>query len=183
MNERLHHSENAEHLNLDQEARKNLERAAEQAKGSAEISGAELEKIRHDIETRASSSKEIHVGEDEAQPSKADFSTHKLLKVTTYKRTLRHIQSRLKGSDKSFSRVLHWPTMERLSDIGAQSVARPTSLMIASVVTLLGSSYSLYIAKRVGFKYNLSLFVVLFVAGYGAGLLLELIGWLFRRHR
>lgn len=183
MTEQLRNHESREELDLDVNVEKNLREAQEKARATQETSSDQLENIRRNIEERAVSGKETSVGENEVKPATHDHASHKHLKKTSYKRSLQHIQSRLHGPDKTFSKLVHRPTLEQLSDIGARSVARPSSLLTAGIVTLLGSGYSLYIAKQIGFRYNLVLFVVLFAGGYVLGLLLELLGHFLKRRR
>lgn len=183
MNERLQHHDSGEKLDLDINVEKNLEHVKEKALESKEVSHDQLEQIRRNIEAKAVSGHEIAVGERETKPASHAFGTHKELKASSYKRTLQHIQSRLHGPEKAFSKTIHRPMVERVSNIGAQTVARPASIMTAGVITFLGSIGSLYFAKHYGFTYNYSWFILLFAGGYALGLVLELAGRLVKRRR
>ncbi len=183
MNERLQHHDSGEKLVLGTETEKNIEHAKEKVASSKEISSDQIEQIRQSIEGKAISGNETVVGEDETKHDTYSLAAHQELKTSSYKRSLQHIQSRLHGPEKVFSKLVHKPVMEQLSNVGAQTVARPAGVMMAGVVTLLGSAVCLYLARRTGFSYNLSLFVVFFVSGYLLGLFGELIVRLVKRRR
>lgn len=175
-----HHGHRPEAVDASLEARQNLDRIHKQAeheKGSAE----HVEHLQTQVKERAVSGKEASLGEKESSPSPVGI--HKELKSTAYKQTLKRIQARLHGPDKVLSRVVHQPTIEKLSNIGASTVARPSGILGGGFMTLLGSSVILYMARHYGFVYNFTAFFTLFIAGFILGLVLEGIIKLFRRRR
>lgn len=183
MNEVLRHVDSGEKLNLDINVEKNLQETKERAELANEFSGDQIEQIRRSIENKAVSGKEIPVGETDTTPAGHSFATHKELKAASYKLSLRHIQSRLHGPEKKFSKVIHKPTIEHLSTFGAQTLARPMGIMTAGATALVGSSLLLYFAKRLGFTYNFTVFLLLLAGGYVLGLVFELVTRLLKRRR
>lgn len=176
MSERLtaHHSpEKTDHQHLERLARDRLQELQEKARATEAPTSKHVEHLAHKAQEQAVSGHEYTVGERDAAPASHTFGTHKELKHQSYKRILRHVQSRLQGPEKSFSKVIHGKQVEKASNFGAQTIARPSGLMAAGLTTFLGSLTLLFLAKRYGFRYNFSFFIVLFVIGYGLGLLVE----------
>ncbi len=182
MNEQLRHHDSGEKLDLNVDVNKNLEHARSQAEKAHEATSEQLDKLRRSVEQSAISGREVTVGEQEAAPSHS-FGTHKQLKHQSYKRTLAHIQSRLSRPEKLLSKTIHRQTIDRLSTIGGATVARPTGLLGGGLAALVGSVFSLYLAKRYGFTYNFSIFILLFVGGYLISTLLELSLGLFKKSK
>lgn len=145
-----------------------------------EISSHELEQIKAKVEQQSISGKEIAVGEEQ-ETSGRPLGVFRELKSTAYKHTLKRIQSRLNTPERVFSRVIHRPVVERLSNFGAKTVARPSGILGGGVAALTGSSVVLYLARRYGFEYNYFVFFALFIGGFVIGLVLEGVIRLFRK--
>ncbi|OGL29623.1 hypothetical protein A3D14_01260 [Candidatus Saccharibacteria bacterium RIFCSPHIGHO2_02_FULL_47_12] len=107
----------------------------------------------------------------------------KKIKGDAFKSSLSKAQVGLSRPERVFSKVVHLPIVDRVSEIGAKTVARPTSLLTAGFIALLGSSMFLFMAHRYGFRYNLLLFFALFVSGYLLGLIFEALRVLVRGPR
>lgn len=159
-----------------------LERAekhrAEQAERARQEKSAEnLEKIKELAKTEAQESKRIAA---EEQPNETDslVGVQQSLKATAYKRTLAKVQQRLPGPARAFSRIAHNPIVDKVSDVSAQTVARPSGFLGGSICAFLGSLIVLYYSKHYGFRYNYLLLLILFVGGYLVGAMLELVIWL-----
>lgn len=182
--EKLHepkgHEHKSENLDASAEASQNLERLQKEANKEV-LPGDKVEQLHAQAKERAVSGKETTVGEKESRPSHT--SVHKELKDSSYKQTLRHIQTKLRGSDKVLSRAMHQPVVEKLSNAGAKTIARPSGVLGGGFMALIGSSVLLYMTKHYGFEYNFTIFFLLFVTGFLAGLVLEGLLRLVRRKR
>ncbi len=184
MSERIEHAKNIEHkpeaVDALTEAQHNLDRIHAEA-GKEQRDGTDTEQLKTKAEKHALSREKINIGEKEAPPSQMGLQRE--LKSTAYKQTLRRIQTKLRGSEKVLSRIMHQPAVEKLSNAGANTVARPSGILGGGFVTLLGSSILLYLTKYYGFEYNLTVFFILFSAGFMAGIILEGLIKLVRRKR
>jgi len=105
------------------------------------------------------------------------------LKAATKRRQLQQVQRRLPAPERALSRVIHQPVIRAVSETAAATVSRPSGLLGGGLVALLGSSIYLYLTKHIGMSYNYFIFVLLFVGGFGFGLILELLVWSFTRSR
>lgn len=151
------------------------DKKAEQETKSAEAkhnTAKALETIRHNIEQQAIS-KEKSATEKESKPTTVHITNE--LKEIKFKETMHYVRRRLKPSERKLSTFIHIPSVEKLSEVGAKTVARPSGLMGGGIVALGGSLAVLYIARHIGFEVPNSLFMVLFVAGFLVGIIVELL--------
>lgn len=95
------------------------------------------------------------------------------LKLHTLRRELQNIQRRESPAARTFSKVIHQPAVRAVSETAGKTVSRPSGLLGGGVLAFIGTSLYLYAARYYGFEYNYFVFLVLFAAGFGAGLLLE----------
>lgn len=140
--------------------------------------------------TQAERSVEHHAKSKHATQVEKDTGKHEQplfvnaeLKRIALDRTLARVRRHLSKPNKTFSRIIHQPAVQAVSEVGAKTVARPSGLLAGSFCALLGSSFVLYQAKHYGFKYNYSIFFVFFVGGFAVGLGIDMFLWIFRRRR
>lgn len=183
MNERItsHEVGSSEKLHLTELAQENLKRVQEAAEQAETPDASKIEHIQQQVEEQAISGHEYTVGEREAAPASHTFGAHKQLKADSYKRTLSHIQNKLSWPEKTFSKRIHGAQAEKLSSIGAQTIARPWGILIGGLAAFVGSLVVLVLASHYGFRYNFSLFIILFFGGYILGSCLELLGHLVHK--
>lgn len=185
MSEKLSHSPEAHqsHENLreyehtpEKQAHKSKEHEPKQHEKKTD-----LESIKKSIETTAVSGKEYSIAEKENTNQGVSQASTKQLKKSAYHKVIKQAQVQLKGTEKSFSKFIHKPTVEKVSDVSAKTVARPTSLLFGSIFAFIASTTFYYIAKRNGFDYNYLLFFFVFVGGYFIGLIFETLTWLVKK--
>lgn len=137
----------------------------------------ELEKrVKHEAKTAAEAA---HSEKEAPQGSSAHVGRE--LKQQTLQRTLRRIRKQLSAPDRAFSKVIHQPVVDSISQITGKTIARPSGLLGGSICAFIGSSAFLWMAKYYGFNYNYLMFALLFVAGFAVGMILELLILAFRR--
>ena len=187
MSERLpqNHEANQETLGESPEAKKNLERLQEKAEQS-EVDPIQkhVESLRQSVEQQAVSRKELGKSPVETSPeaSLQSFGTSKGLKNDAYNKTLERTRQHLSTPDRALSKVIHQPKVEASSEFLAKTIARPSIFFFGSMGALVGSGLLLYLAKHNGYTYNFTVFLLLLVAGFITGALLELLYRLiFRR--
>lgn len=167
-----------------------LERAHNKLNEDAEKSRIEesdknIAKIREMAKAEAEATSKVKVEQTHDTESDSLVGMQSTLKSTAYNRTLAKIQLRLSKPSKSFSKVVHSPIIDNVSNITAQTVARPNGILGGSVMAFVGSCVLLYFSKHYGFRYNYLVAFGLFVVGYLLGSLIEIIVWTFysRKHR
>lgn len=185
MSEQLtpNHEASAERVEQNSEAQaerlKQLQEAGKEARHEA---AEQLDTIQSTVESEAISGAEMAVGDrqsgnDGSQP----LGLHQSLKTDSYKRTLAKVQSHLNPVERRFSKVVHAPVVETVSELGGKTIARPRGILFGGIFACLGSILFLYMTKHYGFEYNYLLFIALFGGGYFVGLLIDLISRSFKR--
>lgn len=183
MSENLqHNAEKQSHVheygNQHQEHLANLER---QANASHHEHAEHIEHIRSSIEREA---KEADYAK-ETQPRHEQQPSHhyitKKIKAEQYRKTLKHIQEILPKRQQRFSAFVHQPTIERISEVGAKTIARPSGILGGALLALVGSLVVLYTARRIGFEIPNSIFAILFALGFVAGICFELATTLLKK--
>lgn len=146
---------------------------------------ANIENIQAKIEQEAISGKEHARSEKEAaapQPE-PNFIPDKFMQKHAFDRTIQHVRKHLSPQEKRFSKVMHQPMVDKVSDVAAKTVARPIGITTGAICMLLGSVLLLWASKRYGFSYNYLIGLLLLVFGYVVGCILELGYLLIRRQR
>ncbi len=115
------------------------------------------------------------------QPS--DLYVTKELKQLSWVRAITRVRKQLPLPEKMLSKAIHQPTVEAVSKVAGQTVARPSGILMGGLCAFLGSSFFLLMAKYYGFRYNYLMFVLFFAGGFAVGLILELVFSVFRRRK
>lgn len=95
------------------------------------------------------------------------------LKDIKYKRTLQSVRKDLNKGERAFSKVVHNPLVDALSNGAGKTVARPSGILTGSIFAFLSTSIFLYYAKHTGFTFNYLVMTLFFVGGFAFGLLAE----------
>ena len=146
---------------------------AEQLKARHEKS---LEEIRREVEANAFSSELLKKDEiKDFEREVSQIQVQKELKGITLKKTMSGIQKQLPATDRAFSKVVHNPVVNKISDISEKTIARPIGILGGGALALLGSLLSTYFSRKFGMSYNIFMFVIFFAVGYILATLLELL--------
>lgn len=151
-----------------------LKELKEKINKTPEISDNTIENIKKSIEAQAISKNNYNVGEKETKQPHA-YRVTKHIKQNAYQRTIKQTQKHLNKSERAFSKAIHNPVVEQISEVGAKTVARPSGILFGGLFSFIFSLLTLIISKRSGFKYNYLIFILVFVGGYFCGLLIELV--------
>jgi flagellar biosynthesis GTPase FlhF len=154
------------------ESKENLEKLLEQAEKSPDTNHDTIEKLRESIEQEARSSKEEKIGkahERHQTPTRIDKS----VKKQAYQKSLREIQHKLPKQQRAFSKFIHQPTVEKISEVSGKTVARPSALLGGGVFALLGTGALVWMTRHYGYQYNYFMYVIFLVGGFLLGLLAE----------
>lgn len=134
------------------------------------------ENIREDITEPASQESEdlkrAFQVEDEAEPLPPP---NKAVKENALNLNLTIARSKLNKPGKAFSRFIHRPVVNSLSEVTGKTLIRPSAILCGGVFTVLGSLYYLYATQKTGYKYNFLVALLLFAGGFVVGLVLEML--------
>lgn len=101
-------------------------------------------------------------------------------KKAAYKSEMKKVQQQLPPSARAFSKVVHNPVVEVVSDVAAETVLRPSFLIVGGISGLVFGGGLYIIAKIQGFILPNSQFVIAFLVGGAIGILGEFVVRLFK---
>lgn len=174
------HARGPEHGKAELDASKQLEYARNHAE-------AQAEKLEDDPNRRAEAAREIiHKHEPTPEPTPAvesedaprpSFTQALLHPKLNYTQTMASIQRRLTPARRSFSKVIHNPTIEKTSEALEKTVARPSVTAGATWTALILGSIFYFTARRYGYVLSGSEIELSFIVGAILGVILE---WFWR---
>lgn len=172
------HHDSAEHKAHSERIKAHHEREA--AKETKTVNVAELEQQANQEAQKAS---EAFPATEERQPDDSGHLVRRELKDETLKRTLKQVRTKLSAPSRAFSRVVHQPAVDAVSQAASKTVARPSGFLGGSILAFVGSSAFLWVARHYGFSYNYLIFVLFFAGGFVIGMFLELLWFAVRRKK
>lgn len=166
------HIHSQEHLRRAEVSR--AEKAAEHSKGRKH----ETEHVRHEVKEHAISGAEYHKPQSEQrQPNPVHTKKDKDHAFDT---VMHHVRSEMSAPERTFSRFIHKPAVEKTSEFVGKTVARPSGITGAAVAAALGL-FSVYsIARFAGFQLSGSEMPLLLAGGFIIGLITE---WFYKSVR
>jgi len=129
------------------------------------------EKIEHEHPLEASEVlSKMNVVEEEHAVLPANNELKKIA-LTNY---LSEIRSNLGGSAKQFSKFIHQPKINTISEFSGKTIVRPSAVLFGGLFMFIGSAVYLYATYHTNAKYNFFVAIFLFFGGFVAGLIIEL---------
>jgi hypothetical protein len=161
-----------------------LKRKAE-ADSETQADDEALEALKQDIDKQALSKEDYRHSEagHSAEITPAHTYVSRELKQMGFRRTLTNARLHMGKPAQLFSKAIHQPVVEKISEAAAPTVARPSGILGGGIAALLGSVILLYVSKHNGYQYNYFVFFVLFVGGFVAGMAVELLIRAFIRRK
>lgn len=162
--------------------RKNAEKIAENAREAIKKQReADPHRLAQEAKQHAAESKK-HLLKAERQPedNSSTLGVAQAIKDKAYQRELTSVRKHLGKPSRAFSKIAHNKTVEKISEAGAKTIARPSGILGGSILAFLGSSIFLWMTKHYGFRYNFSVMILLFIGGFFLGAFIEMTIWLIR---
>lgn len=161
------------------------ERSPAELQAEAAKQQATLEKARTAAETieRDDPLARLEVAESEAAKQAATPPPNAFLQKQTLQRELKSIQRKESAPARALSKVIHQPAIRATSEVAGKTISRPSGLLGGGIVAFVGTSVYLYLAYYIGFTYQPTVFLVLLVAGFAAGIVVEYALRLVKRNR
>lgn len=131
------------------ELKRSAERAAETEKKKAETDITPLEKRRDTPAQRRAKAK------------------------ASYKKTMKETQAHMKPAERTFSKVIHNPAVEKTSEVVGSTVARPNAILAGSVTAFLFTLGLYVFAKYYGYPLSGFETIAAFILGWVVGLLFD----------
>lgn len=174
--EQLEHREQLERI------RERLEQGVENAPSKEEAQNT-LEAARSKAEQSATSKDEVLKSlKSEGTSQQNEFVPFD--RKLTFKKTMDSVQNQLSKPQRTFSKIIHQPAVEKLSDGASKTIGRPSLLLGGFGFTFIGSLVIYIVMQRNGYGLDsLSFILMLFALGALTGLLVEFIHHQLRKHR
>ena len=96
-------------------------------------------------------------------------------------KTLHSVRRKLPKPQQQFSKFIHAPAIEQLSEAASATIARPSGLLVGGAFSLLSSFGLLVVCYHYGYTYNFLVAMTFFAGGFAVGVVVEAIARLFRR--
>jgi hypothetical protein len=176
-----HHIPQHEHSSeqeISAEAHKNeaerLESARHEASKAVHEHAKKIESIRDTVSEEAKSASEITPKDtDEDHHTTATYWYSKEYREIAFSQLLGKVQKKLNPADRATSKVIHKPIIEKASEIGAKTIARPSGVLFGSIFSFIASLVTYIIARRNGYDMTNSVFFIAFIGGFIVGIGVE----------
>ena len=173
------HEKSHENKQSKAEQREKLKDSIEAGKQAKHEAKDSLEAIRSSIDKEADKTADVKRQEQEAATADdkgpATVIIDRNVKKKAYKKEIHRIQTHLPKAQRSFSKFIHAPTIEAVSEVSSKTVARPSGLLGGGIAAFGGTTILVLISRHYGFTYNFFVFIALLVIGFIVGLIAEMI--------
>lgn len=168
---------------------KKIEKSKNSETKEANASAEQKEAVEHarkavEQEAVSSSQESEHENTSATKPeTERQTGVSKEGKQMEYEKTMHSIQSQVSKPSQSFSKIIHRPVIETTSQIIGESIARPNAILTGSISALITVSGLYILANYNGFQLSGFETIGAFAIGWLLGMLLDLLGIIFRRKR
>lgn len=155
------------------------DRAAETIKNRVENESSPAEKseaeAREQLEKVIEKAESEEVKQEKRQPVKAERIITREDRKDSFKKTMETVQSQLPKSSRTFSKVIHNPTVEKVSEVTGKTIARPNAILSGSVAAFVLTLAIYTLAKINGYPLSGFETIAAFIIGWIAGMLFDYI--------
>lgn len=102
-------------------------------------------------------------------------------KKQAYRKEIKKVQSQLPRGSRTFSKIVHNPIIETISDTTAKTIFRPSALIGGSVTGLVLGLIIYLVARYYGYPISTMTLVALLIIGAILGVIVELILGMFKK--
>lgn len=150
--------------------RENLERGHEHEQHIS------AEKARSEALEQASHPEREHTAEKEYdQVDKRQRTITKDDRTQSFNTTMKEVRDQLSPGNRAFSKIIHQPTVEKMSDAVGNTIARPNAILTGSIFAFLLTATIYLVARFNGYPLSGSETIASFVLGWLIGLLVDYI--------
>lgn len=171
--------EQKESLELHEHAKRQqeiLNEAKHEAEKTENQHAKKIEEIRDLINEQAVVTDNKNKSEQQAQTEPEVANTYwnsSEYRDLAFRQLMGRVRKHMSGSERAASKVIHQPTVERLSEIGEKTVARTSGVLVGSIFSFVVSLSTYYLSRRNGYDMTYAIFIVSFFGGFIFGLLIE----------
>jgi hypothetical protein len=156
-----------------EEHRERLREDLERAKDHKE----DLDEARHEALEKASSIEHEKKEEDkqrEVSPAeKRKGPIGKAEREASFNTTMQEVQSQMSGPSRAFSKVIHNKTVEKVSEVAGDTIARPNAMLSGAIFAFLLTLAVYLVAKNLGYPLSGFETIGAFILGWVIGILYD----------
>jgi len=164
-----------EQLEGDLRADAKIERAAEKPIENAEKAAekAKIEALKEAVSVERGSAEKKSKEATSSPARRRHGVVNKKERDASYKQHMKHIQSELKPTARTFSKLIHNPVVEKTSEAIGGTVARPNAILSGAVVAFVLVLGVYLVAKFYGYPLSGFETIGAFIVGWVIGLLYD----------
>lgn len=151
---------------------KKLQEQREKHVEQGERSAESLSSARRETEAAFSreAGKEKRSG---GEPTGGATHATKRQRKDSYSSTMRQIRSEMSAPARTFSKVIHNPTVEKVSDVVGGTAARPNAVLAGSIAATFMTLFVFMVAKQYGYRLSGFETIATFLLGWSIGLIYD----------
>lgn len=134
---------------------------------AAETARQEIERVTHEKEPTEDPEKET-----EAKAANTPKRT-KITQKNAYASIVQQTQSELSAPSRAFSKIIHAPVIEKISETAAKTIARPNAILIGSILAFSLTLAVYLIARYNGYPLSGTETIAAFVIGWILGIVYD----------
>ncbi len=151
---------------------KNAEKAAAESKNHHQENLIDIRKEIDDTSTTTEAITTEKRSTEEPEMATTYWNSKEYREVA-FKQLMGKVQKHLNGPERVASKVFHQPTIEKASEIGSKTVARPSGVLMGSIFSFVISLTTYLLAKYNGYDMPYSVFIMSFIGGFLLGVFVE----------
>ena len=157
----------------------------EKLKNSAELGGEKLESGEKKAERARAEALESAVSVEKGGAEKSRASKEpaaaprrrggisKKEKKASFERTIKHVQAELPATERTFSKIIHTPVIEKTSEVIGSTIASPNAILSGAVVAFFAVLAVYLLAKNLGYVLSGFETIGAFIVGWLIGILYD----------
>lgn len=135
--------------------------------------GSELEGARHETEAALKGHEKMAKPQERRQSSEIQRQPTKRDKTAKYDAIMADTRQYMSPAGRSFSKVIHHPVIEKTSEFGAKTIARPNAILAGSMTAFALVLIIYMLARHYGYPLSGTETIVAFVLGWVIGLIFD----------
>ena len=163
---------------LKEEGAKRHEQLREKLERAGEMSPENAETTLHEALEKATSKEKLaekHETSRERSPAEKRNSFSKAEKAASYRAIMNETRQQMSAPSRTFSKVIHNKTVERVSEVAGNTVARPDAILSGAVLAFVMTLGVYLVAKNLGYPLSGFETIGAFAVGWVLGIIFDFI--------
>lgn len=164
-----------EALSLEAQER-SQELAAERERSAAENSHESVETARHEALEHAKAAEHEAVRHEKSgdrSPAERRGPASKRERAASFDATMKEVRAQMSGPSRTFSSIIHNPTVEKVSDAIGGTIARPNAIASGAIVAFIFTLAIYLVARFNGYPLSGAETIAAFALGWAVGLIYD----------